>query len=369
MLSGSWVPEDPHQIEFANLPRITSVHSVVSVVRASGSDLARVDKKQGGVNQHNYLAHFRDKFWCIWSDGPGVEDRVGQRVAFSCSRDGLLWSPPKPLTPFPPDSGPDSPHYGTRSDKGFRHIARGLWKRNESLIALVAVDEAAGFFGKSLALHAYQLNPSDESWVHMGLVYRNAINNFPPLKLRTGEWMMSRRTHNYREEGVAFLIGGVASIDQWQSYPVHGTNTHLKAEEPDWWALPDQSLVAIFRDNGGSHFLHRALSRDDGRTWSEPVRTNFPDATSKLCGLRLSDGRYVMVSNPNPNRRDPLALSISDDGMVFTKMVYLVGDRHVDYPHVIEHDECLYVAFAGGKQSVEVLKVSLKDLDAIQMHH
>ncbi len=48
-------------------------------------------------------------------------------------------------------------------------------------------------------------------------------------------------------------------------------------------------------------------------------------------------------------------------------MIYLVGGRHVDYPHVIEHDGCLFIAFAGGKQTVEVLKVKLTDMDAVQM--
>ena len=114
-------------------------------------------------------------------------------------------------------------------------------------------------------------------------------------------------------------------------------------------------------------FLHRAFSIDDGRTWSPPVKTNFPDATSKFCGLRLSDGRYVLVSNPQPKKRDPLTLSISNDGLVFTKMIYLVGGRWIDYPHVIEHDGHLFIAFAGGKQSVEVLKVKLADVDAIKM--
>jgi hypothetical protein len=48
-------------------------------------------------------------------------------------------------------------------------------------------------------------------------------------------------------------------------------------------------------------------------------------------------------------------------------MLYLVGGRHIDYPHVIEHEDSLYIAFAGGKQTVEVLKVKLSDVDATQM--
>ncbi len=356
MLAGSWVPSDTHTVDFAKLPVVPSEHVVVSDVRA-----------RKGVNQHNYLAHYDGKFFIMWSDGPGVEDRVGQRVKYATSGDGLKWSDPKFLTPIPPHSEPDSPLYNTRSANGMRYISRGFWQRDGELLALASLDEAAGFFGKSLELHAFRFDKTKDTWTDAGVVFKNTINNFPPLKLRTGDWMMSRRMFDYKTSGVHFLVGGVKSLADWQSYPVLGSAAELKAEEPDWWILPDNRLAAVFRDNRRSGFLYRALSTDDGRTWSTPVKTNFPDATSKISGLRLRDGRYVLVSNPNPKKRDPLTLSISEDGLVFTKMLYLVGGRHIDYPHVIEHEDSLYIAFAGGKQTVEVLKVKLSDVDATQM--
>lgn len=355
MLSGPWVPEDTHRLDFASLPRVQSEHIVINDVRATK-----------GVNQHNYLVHHDGRFWAMWSDGPGIEDRVGQRVKFSTRPDGLKWSTSQYLTPIPPGSGPDSPHYGTRTDKGMRWISRGFWKRDGELLALASLDEAAGFFGPSLELHAFRLQ-SDGSWQDAGVVFDDTINNFPPLKLRTGDWMMSRRPHDYKTSGVHFLVGGVKSLSDWRSYPVLGSAAELKAEEPDWWILPDNTLAAVFRDNRRSGFLYRALSTDDGRTWSTPEKTNFPDATSKISGLHLRDGRYVLISNPNPKKRDPLTLSISDDGLIFTKMLYLVGGRHIDYPHVIEHGDSLFIAFAGGKQTVELLKVRLADVDAVTM--
>lgn len=367
MLSGPWLPEDPHQLDFAALPRVPCEHAVVSDVRAAGSAPGSLDKTGGGVNQHNYLAHHDGRFWAMWSDGPGIEDRVGQRVKFATSPDGLKWGEPRFLTPIPPDSGPDSPHYATRTKKGKRWISRGFWKRDGELLALASLDEAAGFFGESLELRAFRFDKTADSWTEAGLVYKNAINNFPPLRLRTGDWMMSRRAFDYKESGVHFLVGGVKALDDWQSFPVLGSASELKAEEPDWWILPDNHLSAVFRDNRRGGYLYRAFSTDDGRTWSKPVKTNFPDATSKISGLRLADGRYVLVSNPNPKKRDPLTLSISEDGLVFTRMLYLVGGRHVDYPHVIEHGDSLFIAFAGGKQSVEVLKVRLADVDALAM--
>ena len=366
MLAGPWTPDDSHQVDFASLPRVPSEHVIVSDVRADkrhGSDL---DRDRGGVNQHNYLAHHDGKFWLMWSDGPGIEDRVGQRVKFATSPDGLHWSSPRHLTPAPPGSGPTSALYGQRSDRGLRYISRGFWRRDGDLLALASLDEAAGFFGPSLALQAFRLDPTHESWAPAGIVCRDAINNFPPERLPNGQWMMSRRRHNYREVGVDFLVGGVDAIDQWISVPVLGSNAELSAEEPHWWALPDGRLAALFRDGRRSGFLYRAISSDSGRTWSRPVRTNFPDATSKFSGLRLADGRYVLVSNPNPSTRDPLAIAISDEGLVFHTMAYLVGGRWVDYPHVIEHGGHLFIAFAGGKQTVEVLRVRLADLDGVR---
>ncbi|MFO7775366.1 MAG: exo-alpha-sialidase [Candidatus Hydrogenedentota bacterium] len=354
MLAGDWVPADTHAIDFDNLPAVPTEHIVVSDVR-----------EDNGVNQHNYLIYHDGRFWAMWSDGPDIEDRVGQVVKFATSEDGVTWSKPEFITPSPPDSGPDSPHYNTRSEEGFRWISRGFWAREGELLALVSLDEAAGFFGPSLELRAFRWDEAAGSWRDAGQVYDNAINNFPPKRLPTEEWMMSRRSHDYHRRGTMFLIGGLEALDSWASFPVPAGP--LDAEEPLWWNLPGGNQMALYRDNRQSGYIFRSFSTDNGRTWSQPVRTNFPDARSKIFGMQLSDGRYAMVSNPHPERRDPLALALSNDGLVFNKLLYLVGGRHVDYPHMIEHDGHLYIAHSGGKRSVEIQKVRLADLDDIQM--
>ena len=148
---------------------------------------------------------------------------------------------------------------------------------------------------------AYAIDDAgSSSWQDSGVVSDNPINNFPPKRLPSGEWMMSRRTHNYKEIGVHFLVGGLTTLNTWESFPVLGSNQGLSAEEPYWWVLPDGNLMAMFRDNQRSGYLFRSFSTDNGRTWNQPVRTNFPDARSKFHGLRMSDGRYVLVSNVNP---------------------------------------------------------------------
>lgn len=359
MLAGTWVPADPHTLDFAKLPRLPVEHVVVSDVSS---------KK--GVNQHNYLVHHDGRFWAMWSEGPRVEDMAGQVVKYSTSIDGLRWDAPKPLTGYPPRSGPDSPYYNTRKPEGLRYISRGLWVRDGQLLALVSLDEAAEFFGPSLELRAYRWDPAKGAWADAGVVQKDAINNFAPQRLPSGEWAMTRRKHDYKTTGVELLIGGVEALDRWTSVPVvrgAGADLSLKAEEPIWYTLPDRNLVALFRDNNRSQYLFRSFSTDSGRTWSTPVQTDFPDARSKLFALRMSDGRYALVSNSNPKKRDPMTLAISRDGLVYDRLYYIVGGRHVDYPHMMEHGGHLYIAHSGAKMSVEIERVRIADIDRTPM--
>lgn len=359
MLKGAWTPASPDEIDFDKLPRVPVQHAVVSDVAP-----------RRGVNQHNYLIHHGGKFWAMWSDGPEIEDRVGQVVKYATSADGLKWSEPKFMTGYPKGFTPESPIYNTRKADGFRYISRGFWVRDGQLLALVSLDEAAGFFGPSLELRAFRWNASNEKWDDIGVVHDDAINNFPPQKLPSGEWAMTRRTHDYKKTGVQFIIGGVQSLDKWTSVPVVGgmsADNPLNAEEPIWYALPDGKLTALFRDNSGSKRLFRGFSMDNGRTWTTPVKTDFPDARSKLFAFRLKDGRYALVSNSNPKKRDPLTLALSDDGVVYDKLFYVVGGRHIDYPHMIEHEGYLYIAHSGAKRSVEVQKVRIADLAGLKM--
>jgi hypothetical protein len=376
MLAGDWIPKNEQAINNKgwmdkNLPRIPSQHSIVHDVRDAGGTK---------VNQHNYLAFHEGRYWVMWSDGPGQPNvrmlktkpdhrtrqpghdivpgpgQAPQRVRGATSVDGVTWSEPFDIAGDPP--------------AGHGWIARGFWIRDGKMLALASQFQPPEYTGPGLSLRAFELQDGNTSgppaWKPLGVVLDDALNNFPPQKLPSGEWMMSRRNG---KADVSVMIGGTAGFDRWESIPMvsYDGEDGFKPEEPIWYALPDgQSLVFLFRDNNKSGFLFRAFSTDNGRSWTRPVRTNFPDATSKFSGCRLADGRYVLVSNACRGPRDPLMLSVSDDGLVYRQMGYLAGGRQVDYPHVIEHAGHIFVAFASAKQSVEVLKIKLEDLAVLQ---
>lgn len=348
--------KDPKAIDYEKLIHLPAEPAVVSDVRTTGGLR---------VNQHAYLAHFNGRFWAMWSDGPGLpkkppeshwnvvpgHDRPFTRVSYATSKDGLSWSRVRDL------SGPPRRN-------GFGWIARGLWEREGQLLALASHFNAPGYPGEGLSLEGWRWNTQWERWEEIGTVLDDSMNNFPPKKLPNGQWMMTRRDH---DRGVTVMLGGVKSHDDWEIKPVAPYDgPGQKPEEPYWYILPDgKNLVGLFRDNSESKRILRAFSNDNGNTWSELVATNFPDARSKFFALRTSRGYYALVSNSRPARRDPLTLAISQDGLVYSHMFYLVGGRHIDYPHMIEQDGSLYISFSGAKQTVEVLKVSLNAIDKL----
>ena len=188
---------------------------------------------------------------------------------------------------------------------------------------------------------------------------------------------MSRRNHRMKK---TMLIGGVTAPDDWLIMAIPTPSAGARLDEPFWWTLPNGTLAAVFRDGSKSRRLYRAFSTDEGRTWSPPVKTDFPDATAKFNTLRLRDGRYVMASNPSTDGvRNPICLSLSNDGVVFDRMAVLrdrptmyryagkdPGYAGYHYPQVLERGKYLYVIHAENMEDIVLLKIPLAELDRLQ---
>jgi hypothetical protein len=337
---------------FNRLPRIE--HERIDIFRAFQPD--------AGFNMHPYITHFDGRFWAMWSSNEIRDLQSGQFVRYATSVDGVTWSESAPVMP---------------GEEGWRYFARGFWVRDGELFALAARDEVVRpLFGPSLELRGYRWNPDTKAWDDPIVIHDDTINNFPPKQLPGGEWLMSRRDH---KNEAYMLVGGVTAPTDWKVLDVPTPTDGGKLNEPFWWALPDGTLAAAFRDGSKSRRLYRAFSTNQGRTWSTPVQTNFPDATAKFNTLRLKDGRYAMASCPNPTGvRIPICLSLSAGGVVFTRMAILrdaatiwryagkdLGYAGYHYPQLLEHDGALYVIHSENMEDIIVLRIPLAELDAL----
>jgi predicted neuraminidase len=106
----------------------------------------------------------------------------------------------------------------------------------------------------------------------------------------------------------------------------------------------------LIRAQNTDPVLYRSDSRDFGRTWTAPRPTAIPAPATKVYLLRIED-RIVLLHNPNPKARTPLALWVSRDrGETWEPKLDLItardGRRAICYPHAFADPdrELLYVA-------------------------
>ena len=314
-------------------------------------------------NLHSYIARHGGRFWAIWSSSRVGEEDPDQRILYATSRDGHRWSMAQELAGDP--DGPGGPG---------RWIARGVFVLDGKLTALGAYIESADYgkrgreeVWKKLKLMRFEW--TGKAWAARGVFAENCMNNFPPERLGERLAMVCRDAN--MDVDMALEEGA----GKWARTPIAKEPPFNKMDEPTYYATENGEVHMIVRDNTRSGFLLRAISTDNGRTWSRPVRTNYPDATSKNFPGRLSNGWYYLINNPNPKGRDPLAISFSRDGWAFEKPHVIrrgaPEQRHagrakrsgtLQYPHAVEHGGSLWVIYSTNKEDIEIAEIKLGGL-------
>jgi len=315
-------------------------------------------------NLHSYLVHHNGMFWAMWSSGRVDEDSSNQLIRYANSKDGHNWSPAKVLVDDP--DGPDKPA---------RWIARGIFTHEGKLAALIAYLEGPRDTPKGreswakLRLMRYEWTGS--AWKEGGVFLNNCMNNYPPRLLGGKLFMTCRDSFSAMHTALADSPSG----GNWTVTKLAGEEPHDRMSEPSWFVDPQGNTHLIFRDARRSKYLYRSVSTDKGKTWPAPVRTNYPDATSKNFTGRLSNGWYYLINNPNQKARDPLAISFSRDGWTFDHPAALRknmpaqrypgrskgGGHSIQYPHAIEHDGSLWVIYSTNKEDIEISEYKISD--------
>jgi hypothetical protein len=342
-----------------SIPPSLASPSELELAQSITSAIYRADKGERQFNLHSYLAFYGGRFWAIWSSGRVDEDSATQIIRYSTSPDGHHWSPSQVLADDP--DGPDKPG---------RWIARGIFVDRGKLTALLAYFEGQrdtpGGRESWVNLRLMRYEWTGSGWKQAGLFAQNCMNNYPPRLLGSMLFMTCRDSF-----AQMFTARADPAEERWTVRKLPGEAPADRMSEPSWYVDPQGVAHLIFRDGHGSHFLYTSISVDHRETWSAPVRTNYPDATSKNIAGRLSNGWYYLINNPDPARRDPLAISFSRDGLSFTSPMALrkgAPPRRYDgrsksigfqYPHVLEHKGSLWVVYSTNKEDIEISEFRL----------
>lgn len=302
------------------------VHNL-QVMRANREFPDSADGFGWTYNHAPMLAWWNDRFYLSYLSNPVGEHVAPGQTLLVTSSDGYAWERPRMI--FPPYRIPDGTVKEGRTDTAYNldavmHQRMGFYVSRE--IRLLAF----GYYGISMDKKD---SPNDGRGI--GRVVREIYQdgNFGPL-------YFIRYNHGWNEENTDLPLffrspdtGFVSAckevlenpllLQQWNEEsdrddPIIPMNEEYKALS--YYHLPDGRVVGFWK-----HAL-TAISEDGGRTWTTPVRApGFVNANAKIWAQRTTDGRYATIYNPS-DFRWPLAISVSDDGLVYTNLLLVNGE-------------------------------------------
>jgi hypothetical protein len=328
-------------------------------------------KEGWSYTHHAQIALFQDKLYVTFSQGNKNEDDCGQRVMLSVSEDHTTWSTPQPLC----DSmmGEDS----------LRVLVNGgLYATQDRLVAYYF-----GYEYRKASLRGENLRPLEDAyrynhavyvisttdgvhWTEPSRIITSACVNHSPEALRSGRLLMCGSE--------VFMISDEPSgLTGWRTKRTYADAALAEGAklicEGSFFQTDDEAIFMMLRSN--TEYLYCAVSTNNGDTWTRPYKTAFTDCGTKFKFGRLPDGRYYYVGSPIPKSgRNPLVLSLSEDGITFDKNYILRNEPYTQqfegmykggvygYPAVALVDDTLYVVYSKHKEAIEVTAIRLTDL-------
>ena len=311
---------------------------------------------------HPNLAVYRDRLYCMWSNGLVDEDAAGQRILYSSSADGVTWTKPTMLTDH-------------RQGKGIC-VAAGFYVASDQVVAYYTATGGENFHPDTCLMA--RSSQDGRTWSRPQRITSGFFIE-GPHRLASGRLLLagehvgeSRKTKRMR-----FLSTNDRSgLVDWRAARIDSPELKTYGyTEPSFFLRRDRSVVATLRNYSG--FLHACTSADGGRTWTSAKQTNFPDSTARTSAGNLPDGTSYIINNSAPKQfdRSLLTMALSRDGITFNRAYFIRGEptkRRYDgkhkidgwqYPHALVWKNTLYVAYSVNKEDIALTRIALKDLN------
>ena len=337
-------------------------------IPTSRSVIYRGDVQSWAYSHHQAVTKFKDKYVTSWSNGFLHEDYVGQEVHYASSDDGLSWSEPSVLVSTPVESKLVRNNSGLYASDEALYCYVGVAKdhgREVSAPGMVSVKE------QHMRLDVYKT---------LDLVNWTCCENIcPDIYLFEGPRLT---------QGGKLMCCGFSFTDHrgmvliWDDptdptvpprvVDIPTSPDGVLPEQGTWYQTNDGRIWMYQRDSTMSGFLALTWSDDEGETWSDLLRTNFPNTYSRAYAGRFNDGRYYIVGN-NYDRfldREHLLIALSDDGYTFDRQYTVIegettrriNGRHKEdgfhYPNCYVDGDNLIIVYSVNKEDIEAIVVN-----------
>lgn len=358
-------------------------HAAIADYQMQRYSVFKTSTQLGTYNHHASLVRWKDRYWLGWSNCMVNEEWPGQSSFIAHSDDCKTWSERILVA-----AGDE--------ERGMLHNTGGLYPYGDKLYAFVqrkwdlARAKAPSMGGHDDTKVSYRndlwVSSDGDRWEMLKEGHLDVMRLLEnPRLTKDGRLMVSITTHE-RKPGVLLwpeddptqspqIIEMPYEGDPDNYYQGHDEGLFLYGEG-SWYTDDDGRIWMFHRDESASGYLGLALSEDGGESWTEVMRSNFPDSMSRVCAGRLNDGRFYLVGNSTRMHMDRnfFALSLSDDGARFNKMYRLIKEparqrfqghlkcHGYQYPSCLADGDRLLIGYSVNKEDIEIGIVDTTEL-------
>ncbi len=356
--------------------------------------LLEATPETGTWNHHPYVTYFKGVLFANWDTHAKDENASGQHGVFCCSTDGgKTWSPVEQLFPPLAENAPASaPYEATRFQTSY-----GFVMVDDVLYAVTDVADWQRADAKKMKprIKIGRLARSVDPDGTMGEIFwllpqaPKPVRGFPAYPAGNPAIVAKLNTY-FRQPGQE------PQLDFGMKTHPDSDDENGMAEPAPAWQLADGTWVKLYRDNGSKHARtlreeeasksrrnYVAFSFDDGKSWTTPTRTTFPDACARSNAGKIPDGQVYVINNVLPlatkkGGRSLLAISLSKDGLNFDRMAvirFLPSERRYEgrsksvgfaYPHSVVVGNRLWVIYSVNKEDIQISRIPLSELETLK---
>jgi hypothetical protein len=292
------------------------------VLRSNRTHPELADKFGWTYNHAPMIVYWKGRFLIEYLSNPVGEHIAPGQTLVSSSVDGRRWDRPKVVFPIYELPAPDA-----KGTKAMMHQRMGFFIAPDGRLLVIA------FYGRA---------PNPFSKGGIGRVVREAYEDgtFGPIYFLRFNTQSGWGEHNTRfpfykrsaDRGFIAacdaMLGDRLMREQWWDEErlddnAFSVKTRNQRQAFNWYHRKDGKLVGLWK------WSLAALSSDEGKTWSTPVKVPTLQMTgAKISGRKTSDGRFALIYNPNldDDHRWPLAIVTGEDGVTFDNMLAVQGE-------------------------------------------
>lgn len=265
-------------------------------------------------NHAPMLAYANGQFYCQYLTNPTGEHIPPGVTMLTRSTDGRRWSRPQILFPIYPVSDEKAvvSYQFMHQRMGFyiapngRFLTMGFYGSPYGdgvgrVVREICADDSLG------PIYFIRVNDNWKGPVNYPLYtesndsgFVQACRSFLEDKIRRIQWWEEDQFAQDRDEFYRVSWGA----DRGRSRP---------GKAFCFYTRPDGAVIGFFKDRWVT------MSRDQGQTWSVPVRCeSLTYGGAKIWAQKLDNGQYALVYNPTGSQaRHPLSIATGNDGILF----------------------------------------------------